>query len=1266
MIRKCLLFLLLISTSACALAQIAISSDIEFSWQFNEGNYILAHSQTENSSIVVNLPLDADLNYAVKIKSYSVYKKIDQENFPFSLSPSDKPVLQLNKDKKNHEVRLVIFPFFKNYEKKIVLLSHLELMIIQRDEGDKDKLVSLRGFKNQAVLRMGDIYKIAIQMSGPVKLTKSFFEKNGINISEIDPRNIQVWGQSSGMLPLQVGTERPDGLQQVALYQKGLDDGSFNGEDFIVFYGIGAIDETLSDGLWEKHLNPYSSYNYYFIRLGNESAEVVENENNSISGDEITLNSINIPIHHEIDKVNLLEMQGGNSGSGRIWYGEKINAGQSMDFSSLFNPYSLVPGGKIIVSSTFAGRHYSNTSYSITCNGITVEGTAYSVNLNDNEDSFASIVKLSPEFQAKTDNSLVVSYNGSSGAIGWLGYLNMNVECKLSTTTPSYQFSLPLNENGSNVLIKSTDLGLLNNYIHLWNITDALNAHRITPIKKESTVEYVLDDINVNSKFLLFDENKISSDVLFLGKVPSQNLHSISYADMLIITHPDFIEAAEKLAAHRKDFNGYAVEVINVDEIYNEFSSGKPSPVAIRDFIKMVYDRSPLKYVLLMGDASFDYRHILEKYPDSDYVPMMQTLNSTNYLSSFGYDDFYALLDESEGADIYGDLDVSVGRIPAKTQEEAINVVNKIIHYEISEYALGDWRLRSIFISDDGAGFMKATNQMADRLQDSINPFNPIKIILDAYIQKSYADGDRYPGAERVLNNSIFSGVLLVNYIGHGGPSGWAQERILTMSDIKGWRNFNKLPLFITATCTFSAFDNPGYTSGGEALLLKENGGAIALYSTTRPVYDNYNRDLVRQVFDNIYIAANKGSRQIGKIMLDAKNSLPQFSLITKNVRKFVLLGDPALSLAIPKFKVKATSINSLPIDEFVDTLSALEKVKIAGEVQNKYGEFLPDFNGILSISLYGKPITRKTLGQESPRQVFEFTQQQSILFKGKASILNGKFSFEFIVPKDISYEVGYGKFSFYAQSSAGMADAMGLADSIKIGGISNNIIVDNTPPIIHLYLNDTTFRNGDYTNSDPTLIAFLQDKETGINVTGQSIGHDLIVYLDDDITTTVVLNNFYSSELDNPHAGSLKYLLSNIFPGPHSLTMEAWDLSNNKGSATINFHVTEDDELVIMNVVSSPNPFHNTSKIIIKHNMAGKNLKIRLKVYDAAGKQVKTIEREYANAPATITDLIIDGKSLPTIPTNAYFYTVILEHTTKLGKKIRLVDNDNILIYVH
>ena len=295
----------------------------------------------------------------------------------------------------------------------------------------------------------------------------------------------------------------------------------------------------------------------------------------------------------------------------------------------------------------------------------------------------------------------------------------------------------------------------------------------------------------------------------------------------------------------------------------------------------------------------------------------------------------------------------------------------------------------------------------------------------------------------------MFKGNLVVNYTGHGGSNGWAQERVLQSADMDSWTNAKKLPLFVTATCEFAPYDDVGNNTAGEQIVLNPNGGAIATYTTVRAVYANANFQLSKAVFSNLFEPVNGEIPPIGEILRVAKNTS---SASVENSRKFALLGDPSMKLARPQYDIATIKINNQPISE-TDTVRALQEMTVEGYVRNPNGGILTDFNGILYPTVYDKVQTITTLGNDDGSNPAEFELQQNVIFKGRVSVTNGEFKFSFVVPSDIDFSFGNGKISYYADDGASR-DAAGYYNGFKIGGSADGIN-DDQPPIVEVFMND-------------------------------------------------------------------------------------------------------------------------------------------------------------------------------------------------------------------
>jgi len=445
-------------------------------------------------------------------------------------------------------------------------------------------------------------------------------------------------------------------------------------------------------------------------------------------------------------------------------------------------------------------------------------------------------------------------------------------------------------------------------------------------------------------------------------------------------------------------------------------------------------------------------------------------------------------------------------------------------------------------------------------------------------------------------------GALIVDYIGHGSESGLAHERILGISDIKRWSNIDRMPLFMTATCEFSRFDDYKNVSAGEWVFLNEKGGGIALFTTTRLVFSSGNRRLNTEFYKYVFENDENGNRyRLGDILRLTKNSTGSDT----NKLNFTLLGDPALKLSYPEFSIKTLTVNGKPVDQEADTLKAFSHVTVTGYIEDNSGNKLENFNGIVYPTVYDKYTKTSTLRNDGG-SVLEFDVMNSVIYKGKASISNGDFSYSFIVPKDISYNYGYGKLSYYADN--GENDAAGMDDRLIIGGSLESAGSDNEGPVIELYMNDSSFVFGGMTNESPVLVAYVSDIN-GINTTGNGIGHDITAILDDDNKNTFVLNDYYEAELNSYRSGVVKFPLSDLEPGSHQLKFKIWDAYNNSSEDYIEFFVRESEELIIDHLYNYPNPFTTKTSFYFEHNRANEDLDVLIQVFTLSGKLVKSIE---------------------------------------------------------
>jgi hypothetical protein len=747
----------------------------------------------------------------------------------------------------------------------------------------------------------------------------------------------------------------------------------------------------------------------------------------------------------------------------------------------------------------------------------------------------------------------------------------------------------------------------------------------------------------------------------FTGKVINQDLHGIASTDMLIVTYKDFVDQANRLAEHHRTFDGFKVTVVTNEQVYNEFSSGAPDIAAIRDFARLLYQKpeagKKLRYLLLFGDGSFDFKDRVLN--NTNRVLTFQTKESLNSVYSYSSDDFYGLLDANEGNNAVGLMDIGIGRFPVNTPEQAKNAVDKCLFYaDNSEASLGDWRNTLCFVADNGNSnthFRQVETQICPLIGNIAPVYNLHKIYIDAYKQITTPSGQRCPDVNTAIGTNIANGVLLMNYTGHGGETGWAEEGILTVNEINSWTNFNRLPVFMTATCEFSRYDDPARVSAGEYVFLNPVGGGIALFTTTRLANAGTNIELTLYFYDTLFSKYKGEYPRFGDVIAYAKNKMGTGD--ASLIRNFVLLGDPALRMAYPKNNVITTKINGHDVGESTDTLTAMSPVEINGIVADASGTKLTTFNGIIDVKVFDKVRTFKTLGTISGDYPAPYSVQENYIYQGRATVTNGDFTVKFIVPRDIDYSFGQGKISYYANN--GVTDANGFSNQFVIGG-SGKESTDNAGPKISLAMDSPDFTDGGITGDSPVLLAHLSDV-SGINTISNAIGHDIVATIDGDNSSSIVLNDFYKADLDSYSSGQVAYKFSQLAEGTHTLTLKAWDVFNNSSESTINFTVNKNLQITITSLNVFPNPLKDGDvKVDFETNLFGSQLKAHLEIFNINGSLVSTTPAKvFVSQGSTPTRLTWNGgnASGTPVPPGVYLISVrIGDGKSETVKASRLV----------
>ncbi len=1108
-----------------------------------------------------------------------------------------KPECNIMVARKQPYVQLRLIPVKWNEEKaEFEKLISFDVIIFVEDMPERE--ITGPEEKFNSVLAEGTWFKVRINKTGIFKITYQELKEMGFDVS-VNPHKIAVFGNGGGILPENNSRPRHDDLVQNPIVVKGENDGSFDPNDYILFYGEGPVTWSYSTATkaFNFQTNYYDDYSYYFITALKENAKRVEVQDSPGSNYDILVDDFVDYAFHEVDERNLFN-------TGRLWFGEVYDVDVSKDFVFSF-PNLLSEAGSGYMKCSFASRAFSANSFDLYVNNQLEKTLVMGVVSSTDRYQLGRVKVTEFAFTPSSDELIVRTLyrRNSNNSTGYLDYIALNVKRKLLMTGNQMLFRKPV--SGDNADIARYRIGNANAGLIVWDVTNPVNAEKVNTQFSSGKIEFNATADTLTQYIAFYDGGGLYQTE-FVEQVENQNLHALKNIDFLIITHKDFIDEANRLAEFHRTEDGMTVHVTVPEKIYNEFSSGSQDITAIRDFVKMLYDHSDagreIKYLLLFGDASFDYKDILTD--NTNYVPCWESVESMNIVNSIASDDYFGYLDNSEGGNGSGRVDLGIGRFVVATPEQAKTAVNKAIHYATNtNRVMNSWRNLVTFVADDGDNnlHLRHAEQLSTYLYENYPVYNIDKIYLDAYKQISTPGGQLSPDMNKGINDRIEKGTLILNYSGHGGEAGLGHEKFMQIADINSWTNYNQLSLFITATCEFTRYDDPTRMSAGEFVFLNEKGGGIALLSTTRATFASSNLALNMAIYrNNIFMKVNGNYPCLGDVIMNSK------VLGGNNDSKFILIGDPALKIAYPQYTAETIKINSRVTQEDIsDTLQALSKVSVEGIVTDQFGNQLTDFNGLVFPTVYDKFAEILTYGDES--SPVTFLLRKNILFNGKAAVSNGEFKFEFIMPKDISYKYGVGRISYYLRNDS--TDGNGYYENIIIGGFNEEAEEDNEGPDISLYMNDTTFISGDITDQNPDLLAFVFD-ESGINTTGNGIGHDILAVIDDDQNMTYNLNDYYEADINNFQQGTINYPFSNLEDGKHVLSLRVWDIYNNSSTAYLEFIVMSENDLIIENLINYPNPFIDQTSFVFDHNQSGQDLDVKIQIFALDGKLVRTIEK--------------------------------------------------------
>ena len=1039
-------------------------------------------------------------------------------------------------------------------------------------------------YASESVLNSGKWVKIQVAEDGIYKLTAADLKKMGF--SNLD--KVAVYGYGGWPLDEDFSTTYIDDVPEVAVWRSA---------DYLLFYGKGPRkwEYSSSDKSFIHTNNPYSNYGYYFVSEKETTGRTMEKAA-SAAGATLQVTTFDDYVLHEEELVSV-------NSSGRELYGESFTSTLSRDFTI------SVPGitndeGKATLS--FISRGNGTITMNVDGNAL-ISG---SVSVPSDEYEVARELYRERAWMADKGETVKVNigYSTTGHKNVHLNYFRLQMKRQLKVYD-NYTFfrSLSARGNASRFVIQGADASTL-----VFDVTDGVNPQQMETSLNGTELSFSIPASASLREFVVVKPSQIKAPVT-VGEVANQNLHALPQQDMIIIAQPNFTTQAERLAEAHRTKDNLTVRVVTPESIYNEFSSGTPDATAYRRFMKMFYDRKTSeadapKYLLLFGDGSFDNRKLTSAWKSVDMSNMLLTYQTENSLSSQSYviDDYFGFLDDADNKKSLQNkkLCLGIGRFPIRTVEQATQMVDKVISY-MENKNTGSWKNNLCFMADDGSntdGFMTEHMEFADQLAGYVESEHPEflvnKLYYDAY--KKDMTAGTYPDVRSGLQKLLKDGLLLFNYTGHGGTTALSDEKVLTQTDINQF-TYTHLPVWVTATCDFTRFDDLN-TSAGEDVFLNKSSGGIALFTTVRVAYSRPNFPINDNVIRNLFERNNGRRRTLGEVMQATKNTLSSVYKLG-----FCLIGDPAVKMAYPEFGMKVTTVNGQSVDGNSISFKALEKITVEGEVLDASGQLVTDFTGIVNPTVKDSKVTVTCLknSNKDDSPAFTFTDYPNTIFIGNDSVRNGKFSFTFTVPKDFSYSNLQGKMNLYAVDTESGNEAQGNFDNFIVGGTSDTAETDTIGPEIRaLYLNDTTFMDGGQVNTTPYFVAELWDK-SGVNITGSSVGHDMMLVIDESTVLSYNLNSYYELLPGEDGTGIVKFPIPALEPGKHTAEFWVWDILNNSTVRTFTFEVVEGLKPFLFDVIATPGIAREQVTFHLMHNRPESRMRVGIMVYDLAGRQL-------------------------------------------------------------
>jgi hypothetical protein len=1104
-------------------------------------------------------------------------------------------------------------------------------------------------------LAKGKWAKMAVQKQGIFKLTGAQIRSMGFSLP-IASAQIQLFSLDPSLLLEKVPNGPIVGLSENALKVNDGGDGQIDETDFILFYGEGPIKWNHNE---QQNISNHFSRSavdsvFYYMTIGSNGKRVgIQNTQSNIfeNRSEFTQRFL-----FEKDSISFLN-------SGKTLWGLPMGVGVGKQ--SQIN-FLLSTQGMNSASSIKCVTHLASTSYQL--NGqfdfYWNDQLAHTTLLQPVTGMlFDDIAKEVTDSFDKTNyanwpskSNLKVSYTSANAtATGWIDFIEIVMQKPIGFWQDStLYFSIENNIQKGKVV--NCNLQNIDANSMIWNVTNSENPIQISWQSGLGNTGSFLQKTDSAQAFFAVKNNAFESPIL-LGSVPNQDLFNVTgEINYVIVAAPAYLQAAKKYQQFQQNQFGRQTMVINARELYNDFSGGQPSHIAIRNFLKHLHNKANQnkgnapEYLLLMGMGNFNPQKMNLDFE----LPVYESDNSTSILSSFSTDDFFTILtpgDDIKNYNAIQQLSMSAGRIPARTFAEADSAIEKLIRYQSAKVG-GEWENKITWIADDGDYnlHLQDAEAIVANLQTKTTKWNQEKLYLDLFPALASTSGNTYPLVNNNLQQSVYDGILLINYTGHGNYLRLAEEGVITQSQLELWNNRDKLPLLVTASCNFAPYDQPNINAIAWDAFMKNGKGIIGLVAANRLVFAYSNKQINDLFIQQVLVDDSLGNGlSIGRALQKAKNVNWKLGGDRVNDFKFNVIGDPALVLNRPSRTIEVESMNGLPFKN-KDTLFTGSSFQLKGWVKQK-GVKQTDFNGVFTLTIYDAVKYKNTLANQSSSMVVPIADQSQVLFKGNSTIKNGVIQAGFILPLQVSNSTQPIRMQLTA--SSGIHTAIQIFDAIYVKSNTLNIQKDTIGPEIIPYLNEPQFKQGDWSSKNPTLYIRLKDS-AGIQSSGNALGRDLSIWIDQN-PTPIIFNNYFITDLDTYQSGTATVSLPEFTVGKHFIIIKAWDLLGNGTKDTIYFEVPPTNGLLYKKPFNFPNPVQSYSRFGFETNQTGKTLTIHFEILNQSGQLVYSRRTAIENM-ATKIYVDWDGKTNEgqVLTPGVYYYRFTIQN----NKDISILSN--------